>query len=150
MSFLSIQIHTVATMFQLDCVRFCQALTYDHPSQATYSNSVFQPGPQHLPVVLAMVTVDWWKDSRSVVELSNKSLFDRSSIVPCAHFVDFPLGKSEQAGTIQAWHRLGVGKICLGSGEEGLTPKRTLGEYSSLAMVRLSWLKKAKKTRSRL
>lgn len=61
-------------MFQLDCVRFCQALTYVHPSQATYSNSVYQPGPQQLPEILAMVTVDCLKYSKSMVGLSNKSL----------------------------------------------------------------------------
>lgn len=65
------------------------------------------------------------------------SLFAVSSMVLCWCYVDFHLGKREQAGTSQVGHKLRVGKICLGSGEEGQTPKQTLGEC--LGQFR-SWL----------
>lgn len=127
--------HSIDTMFPLDCVRFCQAPT-------CLSISL---GPLTLLLCFSLAPAprsdsccgdSGLKDSGSMVGL-HVSLFAMSSMALCWRHVDFHPGKSEQAGAIQPWHKLRVGKICLGSGEEGPTPKHTLGECSSQLW---SWL----------
>ena len=138
MAFLPIQIQIVLVLhsYLTVSVRFCQA-----------STSPSLMGPLTLLLYFSLATASTSnsccgnsgpKDSRSMAGLSNKSLFDISSMV----LVDISLGKREQAGTIWAWPKLRVRKICLGSGEEGLPPKQSSGEYRSHLWPRLSSLAK--------
>lgn len=63
------------------------------------------------------------KDCRSIGDSATSRFFDISSMAWFVYYVDFSLGKREQTGIIQAWHKFRVGKICAGSGERGMTPK---------------------------
>lgn len=83
--------------------------------------------------MLAVLTVD--RKARSMVGLSNEFLSDSSSMVLCGCDVERPLCQRGQAGTVQAWHKLGVGKICLGSGGGGTGSKTNFRRESKSAGI---------------